>query len=141
MKKIWDKTQFYNLRKLVLLLWRNNTVCLKSIEALKNNPFAYSDNSVLLLIYFLTNKTLSTKKDFFSRIKHRVKENYQTDANNTEFYRTMAEELNVINSLVSFKTKELFLVEPPSNMKQLYKLYDDSYQNLQKSLGENIKCI
>lgn len=111
----------------------------KTLYNLEKNNFDYSDNCVLKLSYFIINKTVQIKKELMSRLKSKVRENYQTNDNNTDFFRTMTEELNVINSIVSFKTKEYYIINPPTNLKQLSGLYTDSYNNLTKSLGDNIK--
>jgi hypothetical protein len=74
-----------------------------------------------------------------SRIKSKVREEYDSNYNNTEFFRQMTDELNVINSIISYKTKENYLIQPPSEINEMNRLYLESFNNLCKSLGENIK--
>lgn len=114
-------------------------VTYNSISLLKVNPLSNSENGIIKLLYFIINKNEFLKSDFFSRIKSKVREEYETNYNNTEFFKQMTDELNVINSIISFKTKENYLMQPPSNINEMNRLYLESFHNLRKSLGENIK--
>ena len=112
-------------------------MCIKNLIDLDNNSFE-SDNSVIKLTYLIINKILKIKQEIFCRLRNIIREDY-TSNNNAGFFKSITDELNVINSIVSFKTKENYLINPPTDIKQLSLLYTNSFNNLQQSLGDNIR--
>jgi len=134
-----DQGEHHKLRNRVFKLWNFKVKTYNVISQLKENPLSSSENGILKLLYFIINKNELLKRDFLSRIKSKVREEYDSNYNNTEFFKQMTDELNVINSIISFKTKENYLIQPPSDINEMNRLYLESFNNLCKSLGENIK--
>jgi len=134
-----DQGEHHKLRNRVFKLWNFKVKTYNVISQLKENPLSSSENGILKLLYFIINKNELLKRDFLSRIKSKVREEYDSNYNNTEFFKQMTDELNVINSIISFKTNENYLIQPPSDINEMNRLYLESFNNLCKSLGENIK--
>ena len=110
---------------------------------LENYSLFDSEKNIIKLLYFTVVKFKIIKQEVFSKIKkiNNLKNENQTE-NNDNYFKSMTEELTVINSIVSFKTKEnneLTDMIPPTNLRDLTVFYTKSFNNLQKSLGDKIK--